>query len=1273
MGSSYVALSMMNHTYLKMAKILSVNCQGLGSQGKRIDVFNFLKEKNCNVYCLQDTHFTKQSEKFIRAQWGHDCLFSFGTSNSRGVAILFSRNTDYKIHRHTSCPNGNYIIADLTIENHKLTLINIYGPNEDVPNYFQNIIDQAQFFQNDKIIWCGDFNVIQNPELDCYNYVSMNNKKSHEKISLIKDTFNLVDPYREHQPTSKRYTWRRKNPLKQARLDYFLITDNLLPSVENVSIEPSYRSDHSMVLLELKFSQFIKGKGLWKHNNSLLEDLEYLNTINEKITDIKKQYALPVYNLDNINAIPNDEIQFVINDQLFLDTLLMEIRGKSISYASFKKKEKENREATLINEIKTLEDDLTSNNFEQLEQLKDELINLRKYKMQGHFIRSRANIIEHDEKPSKYFCNLENYHYTSKIIPKIEMNDGTVITDQNEILRETRHFYETLYSSRDDNLIEIDLETEFRNVNMPKLSKSDSDSLEGLLSIEEASFALKHMKNNKSPGSDGFSADFFKAFWGKLGHFIVRSVNYGYEHGELSTTQREGVIVCIPKENKPRCKLTNYRPISLLNCVYKIASSSIANRIKSILTKLVNEDQTGFISGRYLGENTRLIYDIMHYAEENDMQALILLVDFEKAFDSLSWKFIHNVLDFFQFGNSVKKWIHMFYKNAKLCINLGGNLSTFFNIGRGCRQGDPISPYIFILCAEILAIKIRNNNKIKGIKIQNTEFKFSQYADDCSAILDGSPESLNETLNELTYFATYSGLNINFDKTQVVWIGIKKYSSDTINTRWKLKWGCTNFKLLGITFHVDLEKMIELNYKPKIVKIKGLINSWKRRYLSPIGKITVIKSLLLPAFNHLFISLPTPKESIIKEINTIFYDFLWEGPAKIKQSVLIKDYCDGGLKMVNLSAFIASLKITWIRRLLTSPGKWSSIQTKDINLKNITSFGDSYIDNSIKNVSNLFWKDVLNSYQWLLRKNEPTSVVEFLSTPIFNNNFFKVGDKPVFYKGWCGNGILTVNDLINDNGDFFSEQDLKKLFNIKSNFLNYQSIISTIKTQMKIKKIDKIEAKLQQPLRPFTVLVITKHSRGTGDIYAVLNKNNSRPTSESKWESHYQIDKKTWKNIHMSPFNSSHSTLLQWFQIRINHNILPTKKYLYHIKARDNPYCNSCELDETILHMLWYCPKTQEFLRQLKAFLQSKHITYNTEEKKFIFNLEKQPCDLAFSLIMKHYIFKAKYHNKTLSVHAAINKLKQYYKAIKCRAQNKNNSDLFLEEWNKYKEIVDPN
>ena len=169
----------------------------------------------------------------------------------------------------------------------------------------------------------------------------------------------------------------------------------------------------------------------------------------------------------------------------------------------------------------------------------------------------------------------------------------------------------------------------------------------------------------------------------------------------------------------------------------------IANRIKKVLPTLINNDQTGFIAGRYIGENIRLLLDIMEYAEENDIPGLFLLIDFEKAFDSISWNFLNNVLKIFNFGDSIQIWVKTFNNNIKSAVNQGGNLSEFFRIERGCRQSDSLSPYLFILCTEIMAKKIRENPKIKGIKVLHSEHEISHFADDTSVILDGSEESLN--------------------------------------------------------------------------------------------------------------------------------------------------------------------------------------------------------------------------------------------------------------------------------------------------------------------------------------------------------------------------------------------------------------------------------------------------------------------------------------------------------------------------------------------------
>jgi len=137
----------------------------------------------------------------------------------------------------------------------------------------------------------------------------------------------LIDSYRKLNPDSKRFTWRRRNPIKRARLDLFLILETLLNNFKNANIEPSYRSDHAMISINLSFSDFKRGKGIWNFYNSLLEDISYSDFIKKKITDTKIRYALPCYNLENIDKIPNSEMQLNINNQTILEVVLMKTRG----------------------------------------------------------------------------------------------------------------------------------------------------------------------------------------------------------------------------------------------------------------------------------------------------------------------------------------------------------------------------------------------------------------------------------------------------------------------------------------------------------------------------------------------------------------------------------------------------------------------------------------------------------------------------------------------------------------------------------------------------------------------------------------------------------------------------------------------------------------------------------------------------------------------------------------------------------------------------------
>ena len=189
-----------------------------------------------------------------------------------------------------------------------------------------------------------------------------------------------------------------------------------------------------------------------------------------------------------------------------------------------------------------------------------------------------------------------------------------------------------------------------------------------------------------------------------------------FQNGSLSISQRRGIITLIPKADGDLKELSNWRPISsLLNIDYKILTKALAKRIEKYLPKLINSDQTGFVKGRYIGQNIRLLNDIMEYLDAKKTSGLLLFIDFEKAFDSLEWDFRNKALNVFNFGPNVKRWITTFYKGVQSAVMNGGFLTTYFSISRRVRQGCPLSPLLFILATELLAAKIRQDSNCKGI------------------------------------------------------------------------------------------------------------------------------------------------------------------------------------------------------------------------------------------------------------------------------------------------------------------------------------------------------------------------------------------------------------------------------------------------------------------------------------------------------------------------------------------------------------------------------
>ena len=318
------------------------------------------------------------------------------------------------------------------------------------------------------------------------------------------------------------------------------------------------------------------------------------------------------------------------------------IRNESIKYVSRKKKEKDKLEKQLTTEIENLNSTMnnTVNNAtinllkQQIDSKKSELNSLIDKKIDGYILRSKAQIIEEGEKISKFFASLEKKKAESKIISRLNIK-GTIITDQKDILNEEKSYYENLFSKKDLKSTSYN----FYDNNVEKLDEIEQHMCDRLLTEHELATALKDMKNKKSPGSDGLTTEFYKLFWNDIKQFYINSINYSYQHGELTELQKQSVISLIPKSGKDTSFLENWRPISLLNVDYKITTKAIANRVKKVLPKIIHNSQTGFLKGRYIGENIRLLFELLEHAEKQHIPGMIFFSDFEKAFDSIDHDF----------------------------------------------------------------------------------------------------------------------------------------------------------------------------------------------------------------------------------------------------------------------------------------------------------------------------------------------------------------------------------------------------------------------------------------------------------------------------------------------------------------------------------------------------------------------------------------------------------------------------------------------------------
>ena len=1220
-------------------QLLSLNVRGIRENSKRREIFRWLKRfhngDNC-IIMLQETHSSENIESLWESEWGSHIYYSHGSSQARGVAILLPKHFNFNFKVLWKDTEGRIIALTLLCEGKPFNIVNVYAPTKDKVSeqkQFLNTLELNLDLAESSYIIGGDFNTYLDPLMDKQGGKIEGRTSYADRLASILTEYNFIDVWRMLNPNCKRFTWRQNHPLIQSRLDYFLISGELFYNVTKANIKPSIKCDHSLLQLELDIlDEQKRGPGLWKFNCALLRDEIYIDVIRELLVTLKQRYS----NIDN--------------DALKWDVIKSEIRQFTIDYSKTQAKIRRQAEADLQIEYTSaanaFEHDNCKANLEQLENIKMQIEAINAIKTAGAHIRSKAQFIEENEKNTSYFLNVEKRNYKMKYIKTLNITDTQITHDPKCILAEERKFYKNLYS--DENKTSKKYLKSFFHDKLPTLNDQDKAVCDQPINLSECANALLSLNNGKSPGSDGFPPEFYKMFWKDINNLVYNSLRYGIEHKELSIEQKRGVLKLILKKDKNPCFLKNWRPISLLNSDYKIFAQIFAIRLQKVLPKLISEFQNGYLKNRYIGFNIRTIIDVINYSNKNNKDCLLTFLDFEKAFDQLDWGFINHTLKALNFGSYFIDVIKTMYKNVTSCVMNNGYTSEFFPIKRGIRQGCPLSALLFILSVEILALKIRSSNDIKGITINDTEIKLTQLADDTTLFLNDT-SSLQNCLDLLDKFHLCSGLKLNHSKTEVLPIGNKQHL-EKLPVKVVQK-ACS----LGIWYFDKVQDIIKDNYNKKILEIEKTISNWKKRKLTLLGKNTVIKSLLVSKMHHLTSNTFTPEWFVI-EMQSLIQNFLWDDkPPKIKNSVITNTPEKGGIQFPNIDLIIKTQKLAWVKRILEHKNAawlqllYSILPEMDINSILKCTIDPKRLGDELPN----FYKQIL--YAWFELHPQPHSNLEIRREMIWYNKYIKIDDKPFFNADMYRSGIHCLNDLINTEGKIYKYNELINRYNTNIRHFEYIKIIDAIPAEWRrkiqccsfstnmVKNKESPHVKINNIDK--NILVITSK-----EMYLKLLKcNETPPTCIAKWNEklNLTLSSKDWEYIFTLPKYTLSDTKVMELQLKIIHRCYATDSIISKWDNSKSEHCLKCKNKANILHNFFECTEVGSFWNHFKTKAKTANITTPTTltAPDILFGKYKQAKYDAFNhccMYAKYYIHRQYIMGNTLN----INNFFTYYEYI---------------------------
>ena len=923
---------------------------------------------------------------------------SFSAQSGRfkgGTGIILSERMAASVTHHGILYPGRaqYVVVQLSSQL-RIGIINVYafshtGPRAMLWRHLANAaLPDAQW------LIAGDFNNIEHPrdKQGGSSQTTINARELETWTQLltrlgVQDAFNSGAFFRK---SDKAFTWTNSHndeSMIQSRIDRIYVpmcveriggTVEILPTIPDIS-------DHAGYLIHFN------DEGKYKirpqpFNKGLLQNPEHKVALLQVWQEVMVDDTLLTWNRKMVAAN-------------------QAIRLKSIQLTKAQKHQWKAAYLAQFEDIIAAEDELQRNwgSREARNKLSDAqavLHEVRQQKFQFHESAILSKWARVGDRCTKEFFE----HHTGIRRPTTitHMQDGdTILTSQQDLEKHILSFYEQLYTNDDEVERNAAAREDCFQYIQAKVTEEHNAELLRPLTMEEVAKAMKQLPAGKSPGVDSIPAEFYHEMWEDIAsdifNFVQESISQCFLLDELNISK----IALIPK-SEDRLRIQNYRPISLLNTLYKVVAKVYANRMKPLLHNWILPSQTGFVPNRCILDNIFLAFEAIAWTRENQQDLSMLLLDFEKAYDRVNWTFLREVMAKLGFHSQWIKQVMSLNANTAASIIVNGEISETFRLQRSVRQGCPLAPYLFLLTVDVLGQMLQHPGcQVQGLRLPDNTISTNQmFADDTLLLLDGTRENLDRALSVINRFSAASGARLNLHKSVGLWI-----SPNTREWHWgeeaRLKWlekGEVT-KYLGYPFGIDIPQK-EKDAK-MLSQIRKHLLSWSANKLSLAGRILISNQVVLSSIWYLA-SCTDLSGKALKLARAAVRNYVWSGKrdtrarARVKWSTTVLPIVRGGVKLLDpewqASALLVKLLI---RGLSVGYEPWKTLvryrvaQTKQSRRGRWPTHAN-WIMNSAHLVKqgSTMWQGVMKAWSTIqsgLEQQDPQSWSEIVRQPIFGN------------------------------------------------------------------------------------------------------------------------------------------------------------------------------------------------------------------------------------------------------------------------------------------------